>query len=256
MLFNNSNGPITIIYSFLDLWTIYNYELNFVNKCIYKMIERDLHLYKVDDYPMCKSFMINMINNPLYIKFDEYIIYSILHCKNVDIKLLKKIYKYIVEEENIELFIVYVIENDIYELLKFLIEKHTINVEYIYDYLKNRLYDCDSASYNIKTIQILFEHVNFNFNDLECVKLISHNDDNIELIKMLLKYDRIRDSTCETIFLEASSRGNYKIFETLLNIVDPSVCNNYALRYAIKNHNFRIVMVLLDDSRVMSEIRF
>ena len=79
------------------------------------------------------------------------------------------------------------------------------------------------------------------------------NDDNIILIKILLTHNKIDPSMNDNFAIRyASHNGHLSIVEKLLKDerVDPSADNNFAIQYASHNGHLSIVERLLKDERV------
>ena len=115
----------------------------------------------------------------------------------------------------------------------------------------------DASGNDTELLKVLLLLPNKNINYAEINSAISNN--NIINLKLLLAYNRINleddydiDPRRTSIYI-ACTFNNIEMIKLLLNIGrDPSLNNNEALYYAIKNNNFEIIQLLMLDSRVIN----
>ena len=100
----------------------------------------------------------------------------------------------------------------------------------------------------LKIVKILFKNININpFDNGFIIEQIFHNRYN-KIIKLLLKDTRI---DYDIMILSASQWGYPKIVKLLLKHkeINFSINDNWALKIAVINNNYKIVKLLLKDGR-------
>jgi len=91
---------------------------------------------------------------------------------------------------------------------------------------------------------------------VETLSLMDAEDEEFDIEELLTLYPSLKkfkpaiEFKNTKDFLNASEVGNTNIVKELLSIIDPSIRNNFAIRFAAKNGHKDVVELLLKDSRV------
>lgn len=235
MIFENTYGPIAVIYSFFPLREIYENDLNVISKSIYEMMNRDIHLWKdccfenYNDFEKQKchcriSYIKNTIYNPFLLeKISSLLIYT---KSKISLELVQSIYE------------------------------QSKDKKYIVRILFEKLVD-DSAGLN-QAMLFIYNTKEFDPSLYKNYAILhASRNGNLEIVKHLLTDDRVDPSDNNDISItRAAEACHFDVVKLLMkdHRVNPSIggefdINNTVLRYAYSEGRLDIVELVLRDDR-------